>query len=144
VKPHLHSKNHVKMWGGRIEDYLEIDSFIDSSKSAHADMRHRAVLHSAFGIYIVEQVFSRPSVGTDGQIIRVPLMTNSDGAVVHVRDIAEQHVLQDLGKIPALTDYLRHMELAQWMGGPVPRAKRNIARLQQVGVGRKKPSDIVD
>lgn len=130
------------MWGGRIEDYLPLDEFMDSSKSAHADMRHRAVLHSAFGIYVAERVFSVPSVGPDGVIVRVPLLTNSDGAVVHIRDIAEQHVLQDLGRIPPLSDYLRHMELAQWMGGPVPRAKRTVARAQLLGA--KKGSDIVD
>ena len=32
-----------------------------------------------------------------------------DGREVFVRDIAEQHVLEDLGHIPSLSDWLREM-----------------------------------
>lgn len=45
------------------------------------------ILHNALGIFICEQVF-----GT--------YFTNSDGKIVQVRDVAEQHVLDDLGTIP--------------------------------------------
>jgi hypothetical protein len=112
VKPHLHSKNSVRHFGGKESDYQDIHDFIDSSKQCVPDMRHRAVLHSAFGIYIVERVFG-------------VLITNSDGAKVSTRDVAEKHVLEDLGTIPTLQDYLSHMELAPWMGGAV-RKKRFI------------------
>lgn len=105
MKPHIHSKNSVREFGGAAEDYQPIHDFIDSSKSCVADMRHRAVLHSAFGIYIVERVFG-------------VTMRNSEGGLVSVRDVAEKHVLEDLGRIPSLQDYLEHMELAPWMGGP--------------------------
>jgi hypothetical protein len=36
---------------------------------------------------------------------------------VHVRDIAEQHVLEDLGFIPSLNDWLREMPSQPWMAG---------------------------
>jgi hypothetical protein len=104
VKPHLHAKNSVKKHGGTIEDYLPIHDFVDSSKIAVPDMRHRAMLHSAWGIYLVERVF-----GT--------LITNSDGKKVSTRDIAEEHVIDDLGFIPTMQDYLQHMTLEPWMGG---------------------------
>ena len=110
MKPHIHSKNSVRHFGGVAADYQEIHDFIDSSKSCVPDVRHRAVLHSAFGIYIVERVF-----GT--------LITNSDGKQVSTRDIAEKHVLEDLGTIPTLQDYLNHMQLAPWMGGPSRRVR---------------------
>jgi hypothetical protein len=113
MKPHIHSKNSVHHFGGAEADYQAIHDFIDSSKQVVADMRHRAVLHSAFGIYIVERVF-----GT--------LITNADGTRVSTRDIAERHVIEDLGKIPSLQDYLDHMELAQWMGGPTRKKQRII------------------
>jgi Domain of unknown function (DUF6915) len=113
MKPHLHTKNSIKNFGGKAEDYQAIHDFIDSSKSCVADMRHRAVLHSAFGIYIVERVF-----GT--------LITNVDNAKVSTRDIAENHVIEDLGKIPSLQDYLDNMELQEWMGGPVRRKRKFI------------------
>jgi hypothetical protein len=104
MKPLIHAKNSVRAHGGHIADYLPIHDFIDSSKSVVADMRHRAILHSAFGIYLVERCFG-------------DTMTNSDGNVLSVRDIAEEHVIEDLGRIPSMQDYLDHMELAPWMSG---------------------------
>ena len=84
---------------------------MDSSKAHFADMRHRALLHSSFGIYLLEQVF--------GTIIK-----NSDGIIVNVRDIGEQHVLEDLGTIPCVADYLKNMKLENWMGGLKDKTKK--------------------
>lgn len=104
MKPYLHAKSSAGKWGGVPEEYLAIHDFLDSSKSAHASVKHRAVLHSAFGIYIAERVF--------GHNITVGVKT------VSVRDIAERHVIEDLGTIPSLDDWLKAMELQEWMGGP--------------------------
>lgn len=104
MKPHLHAKISVKTHGGKLEDYMAIHEFIDHSKSSVADVRHRAMLHSAWGIYVVGQVFGE-------------LMTNSDGKLVAVRDIAEEHVLQDLGFIPTMQDWLEKMPIEGWMSG---------------------------
>ncbi len=111
MKPHLHAKNSVKKHGGCIEDYQAIHDFIDSSKIAVPDMRHRSMLHSAWGVYLVERVFGI-------------LITNSEGKKVSTRDIAEEHVIDDLGFIPTMQDYLQHMTLEPWMGGQ--RRKRTI------------------
>jgi hypothetical protein len=86
------------------EDYLAIHEKIDSSKSAHAEVTHRCVFHSAFGIYLIEDIFGRTVV-------------NSYGKEVFVRDVAEQHVLEDLGCIPSLSDWLREMPARPWMAG---------------------------
>lgn len=123
MKPICHARNSVRKWGGRFEDYLRIHEFIDSSKSSHADVRHRAVLHSAFGIYITEQVFANYCRGVSGDTIPVGYFRNSDNVTVSVRDVAELHVLEDLGRIPPLSDYLNQMTLATWMGGPIDRSK---------------------
>lgn len=104
MKPHLHSKNSARKFGGVPADYQAIHDFLDSSKSCVPDVRHRAILHSAFGCYLAERVF--------GITIR-----NSDGGVVSVRDVAEEHVLEDLGHIPTMQDYLQHMTIEPWMGG---------------------------
>ena len=104
MKPHLHAKNSVKRYGGKIEDYQELHDFIDSSKIAVPDFRHRAMLHSAWGCYLVEKVF-----GT--------LLTNSDGKKVSTRDLAEEHIIEDLGFIPTMEAYLKHMTIEPWMGG---------------------------
>jgi hypothetical protein len=113
MKPYFHGKVSVKKFGGCEADYQAIHDFLDSSKAHFPDMRHRALLHSSFGIYIAEMVF-----GT--------FITNSDGKKVQVRDIAEQHVLDDMGRIPTVQDYLQHMPLLDWLGGPKRKPKRSI------------------
>jgi hypothetical protein len=113
MKPYIHAQNSVKRWGGKIDDYLPIHDFFDSSKAHVPDMRHRAILHSSFGIYIVERVF-----GT--------YITNSDHKVVQVRDIGDPHVIDDLGRIPTVQDYLGSMPYYDWLGGPKT-MKRHVA-----------------
>lgn len=106
MKPHMHARNSARKYGGKPEDYQAIHDFFDQTKAALPDMRHRAVLHNAFGIFLAERMF-----GT--------LITNSDGKQVSVRDIGEDHVIEDLGFIPTLQDYLKHIDLdgAAWMSG---------------------------
>jgi hypothetical protein len=103
-KAWIHAQSSAKRWGGKPEDYITIHERMDSTKSAHAEVTHRCVFHSAFGIYIVEEIFGR-------------FVTNSDGKQVFVRDIAEQHVLEDLGFIPSLSDWLKEMPAQPWMAG---------------------------
>jgi hypothetical protein len=103
-KAWVHAQSSAKRWGGTPEDYIAIHERMDSTKSAHAEVTHRCVFHSAFGIYIVEEIFGR-------------FLTNSDGKQVFVRDIAEQHVLEDLGFIPSLSDWLKEMPAQPWMAG---------------------------
>ena len=108
MKPHLHAKTSVKKWGGEIADYLDIHEFMDSSKAHVADMRHRQILHSSFGIYIAQQVFGLTR-------------TNSAGRLYAVRDIAEDHVLEDLGTIPSVERWLANVpidSLPAFVGGP--------------------------
>lgn len=113
MKPYLHAKNSVKAFGGKIEDYLPIHDFLDSSKAHFPDMRHRALLHSSFGIYLCEQVFGHT-------------VTNSDRRIVQVRDIAEKHVIEDMGRIPTVQDYLEDMPMYDWLGGPKRKPSRTI------------------
>lgn len=104
MKPFLHGRIHARKYGGTPDDYADIDDFIDSPKAAMPDMRHRAILHSAFGCFLVEQVFGRTRI-------------NSDGKEYSPRDIAEDHIIQDLGFIPTIEKYLNHMTLEPWMSG---------------------------
>ncbi len=105
MKPWIHAINSVKRHGGKPEDYIEIHDLIDCSKSAHADMRHRALFHNSLGPFIAEKVF-----GTN--------ITNSDGKTVSVRDIVEEHIIEDLSRIPNLSEYLDGMPMYDWLGGP--------------------------
>ncbi len=104
MKPFSHAKNSARKYGGKPEDYQEVHDFFDASKASLPDMRHRALLHSSFGIFLVERVF-----GTT--------ITNSEGRKVCVRDIGEDHVIEDLGFIPTVEKWLRNMNEEPWMYG---------------------------
>lgn len=119
MKPYLHGINSARRFGGKPEDYQEIHDFLDSSKAHFPDMRHRALLHSSFGIYICERVF-----GTN--------ISNSDSRLVSTRDIAELHVIEDMGTIPTVQDYLQHLPLLSWLGGK-KRPKQTIDQIAPKG-----------
>lgn len=102
MKPFYHAESSAKKYGGVPEDYLEIHDWFDQTKSNMPDVRHRAILHSSFGIFLAEQVF-----GT--------YITNSAGKKVMVRDIGEQHVMEDLNFIPTMQDWLTDLPIKDWM-----------------------------
>ena len=104
MKPIVHAENSMKRFGGKAEDYLKIHDLLDSSKSTIADHRHRALTHTSWFLSeILEKIFG-------------VTITNSDGKNVSVRDIGEQHVLEDFGGyIPTAQDYLQEMEYKEWM-----------------------------
>lgn len=118
MKPYAHAKSSVNKFGGTVEDYLKYHNWFDQTKAHVADMRHRALLHNAFGIFLLEQQFG-------------VYFTNSDGKVVQVRDIGEQHVLEDLGRIPSLDECFRNFPMEAWMGGPI--RKRKLIRMEDLG-----------
>jgi hypothetical protein len=103
--PFHHTVSSVKRWGGQPADYLPIHNFLDSSKALVADWRHRALYHHSAGIFLCEQLFG-------------VTITNSDGREVPVRYIAEQHVLEDLKRIPAAAEWLMAIRPARWMAPP--------------------------
>jgi len=100
--PYHHALSSVKKWGGASEDYQAIHDWFDESKSQLADFRHRALRHHSEGIFMAERFF-----GTT--------ITNSDGRVVPVRFIGEQHVMEDCGRIPTVADWLIHIQAQPWM-----------------------------
>jgi hypothetical protein len=107
-KPMIHAKSSARKWGGKPEDYLPIHDFMDSSKGAVADNRHRFLTHNSW--------FIQP----DGPLERAfgKVIVNSSGKEVSVRSIGEQHCLEDFGGfIPTPQDYAMAMEAASWMSG---------------------------
>lgn len=104
-KPYKHALSSAKKFGGKPEDYIKIHDWFDSTKACVPDVRHRAILHSAFGIFLAEQVFGHN-------------ITNSAGKVISVRDIGEQHVIEDMGTIPTMQDWLSEMPIKKWMSRP--------------------------
>lgn len=111
MKPYKHCLISARRFGGKFEDYEDIHNWFDSTKAHIPDMRHRALLHNAWGIYLCEQIFGRTR-------------TNSDGKVYSVRDVAEQHVIDDLGRIPTLTECMAGLPFEAWFGGPIRGSKK--------------------
>jgi hypothetical protein len=102
MHPYHHALSSVQRWGGQVEDYQPIHDWFDESKAFIADFRHRALRHHAEGIFLCEQIF-----GTT--------LTNSDGKVIPVRWVGEQHVKEDLGRIPTAQDWLKNLMPQPWM-----------------------------
>jgi hypothetical protein len=106
-----HAQSSARKWGGVPEDYIAIHEWIDASKAHFGDARHRALRHHTEGCWEAERVF--------GLTITVKKKRTGVEVRVPVREIAEQHVFEDLGYIPSLADWLKNMELKTWMGGKV-------------------------
>lgn len=118
--PYHHARSSVKKYGGKVKDYLRIHQWFDQTKGHVADARHRMVLHNSFGIFLMERHFG-------------PLLTNSDGKVIPTRFIGEQHVMEDLGRIPSLQECLSDLPLRPWMA---MRAQRLSETLEQPSLER--------
>ena len=100
--PYHHAERSAKKFGGVAEDYLAVHNWFDESKAHLPDLRHRALRHHSEGIFLCEQVFG-------------VTLTNSDGRAVPVRLVGEQHVVDDLGWIPTVKDWLENLQLQPWM-----------------------------
>ncbi len=103
--PLHHAISSQKKWAGKIDDYLPIHNWFDETKSSYPDMRHRALRHHAEGIFWCEEKFG-------------VYITNSDGKMVPVRALGEQHVKEDIGFIPTIKEYLDNMNIVGWMYKP--------------------------
>jgi hypothetical protein len=117
MKPWVHAKISAKKFKGRPEDYYDIHDFMDCSKGAFPTNAHRALTHNAWFIKeVLERVKFTNSADPIGN--RFPNIINSDGDLVSVRDIGEQHILDDFGNkfIPSAQDYLEHLKYQEWMG----------------------------
>lgn len=90
MKPYLHARISAKKFGGDPEDYMEIHNWFDHTKAHIADMRHRALLHNSWGIWLCEQIFGDLILLPDGTPKKTTYITNSEGKKVQVRDVAEQ------------------------------------------------------
>lgn len=99
-----HAVSSAKRFGGKPEEYLKYHDFLDGSKAHMADFRHRALRHHSEGIFMLEALFGST-------------ITLSTGRVLPVRFVGEQHVLEDLGRIPTVQDWLGKIRPEGWMLG---------------------------
>ena len=102
--PVKHAESSAKKFGGKPDDYLPIHNWFDESKAFFPDFRHRALRHHAEGIFLAEKLFGIA-------------ILNSDGKQIPVRYVGEQHVREDLGRIPTAQDWLFEIKPQRWMYG---------------------------
>ena len=141
-KSDKHAESSAKKYGGKASDYMEIHELMDSSKSSWGDNRHRVIFHTTLGCYYMQKIFgvdfdeieklrkkyNLPEKFIDEVVQLVKHnrnqgvhIKNSDGKKIHVRDIAEQHILEDFRMkfIPTLSDFLSNMKLLPWMNNAI-------------------------
>ena len=107
AQSYIHAQASARHFGGIPEDYLAIHEWVDQFKGTFGDIRHRAFLHHAKGPWMAQEVFGHYiEVEKDGKIKKVL-----------VRDIAENHIVEDLGCIPSPGDWADCMNCHVWMGG---------------------------
>lgn len=98
-----HAVSSARKFGGIPADYQAVHDWLDGSKQILVDFRHRALRHHAEGCFAAEALFGRTII-------------NSDGREVPVRLVAEQHILEDLGRILSFADWVRNIRPEPWMG----------------------------
>lgn len=127
-KPWIHAKNSARKFGGKPEDYIDIHNLMDSSKGTIGDNRHRCLTHNSWFI------------SADGPLERIfgVVIMNSDGKEVSVRDVGEQHILEDFGMrfIPTPQDYLQEMEMKGWMNNSKDSVPSSFQRIEKTKVKR--------
>ena len=104
MHPCVHSKSSVRKFGGQVSDYQAIHDWFDETKSWIAHSKHRLFRHHSEGIFECEKRFGAS-------------FKNSDGKIVYVRYVGEQHVREDCnGYIPTAKEWLDGLtEPKMWM-----------------------------
>lgn len=113
----------AKVFGGKPEDYSKYHNWMDSTKAASPAVWHRAILHNSFGIFLGEQLFGETFI-------------NSDGKEVSVRDVLEQHVIDDHGFIPNVDQWFEGVKPKKWMMG-----EGQTNRMKKLGFTEQELSD---
>ena len=104
MHPYHHALSSAKKYGGKPEDYYPFHSVMDSSKFHEPTFKHRVIFHTSLGIYLAQQVFG------------FEVVNNSDGKQVPVTYLAEQHIFEDLGFIPSLSEALKDINILSGRG----------------------------
>ncbi len=92
MKPLQHAQISAKKYGGGWSDYIELHSFLDSSKAACAHFKHRFLLHHAEGIEIAVRIFGETFL-------------NSDKKNISTRKLLNAHLIEDVGRIVSVEDW---------------------------------------
>ena len=96
MKPLQHAQISQKTYGGKWQDYIEVHSFLDSSKAACAHFKHRFLLHHKEGIEFGVRIFGET-------------VTNSENKIIETRRLLTDHLIEDVGRIVNIEDWARDL-----------------------------------
>jgi hypothetical protein len=101
--PFRHAESSARKFGGKAEYYLPIHNWFGESKASFPT--------SAIELCVITPrvFFSQRNFGVT--------VVNSDRKEIPVRYVGEQHVREDLGRIPAAQDWLLQIKPQRWMYG---------------------------
>lgn len=116
AQSYIHAEASARHFGGQPEDYLPIHSWIDQFKSTLGDVRHRAMLHHTKGPWMVQDVFG-PYINIHDDEGNLIMTKQGKPKKVLTREIAENHIVEDMGCLPSPDDWLSCMSCVTWMGG---------------------------
>lgn len=99
-----HSENSAKEFGGEPEDYYTIHQFIDSASDHYPEFGSLAILHSSYGVTIVEKVFGRYLTLDRDKLPRL----------ISVKEVALKHIRDELGCVPSVQDWVSSIQSEPW------------------------------
>ena len=106
MTPYKHAVSSATRFGGKPADYFPVHEWFDASKAHWPHFTHRALRHHTLGILEAEKTFGIS-------------ILNSDRNQIATRLIAEQHLMEDHGRLPTLADWLRCLRpKGRWMSSP--------------------------
>lgn len=91
--PYHHALSSVRTFGGAVEDYLPLHSWMDATKAHLVNFRHRAVRHHKEAIPLLCRELKSNTI-------------ISQGEAVSIQALAEQHIKEDCLSIVSLSDWL--------------------------------------
>jgi hypothetical protein len=96
-----HAISSANAFGGDPDDYMALHRWMDRGRAGTDRLMHRMLAHHTQGIADAVALFG-------------DTITNSRGRRVPTSLLAEQHVLEDLGMVPTLQDYVDLLRCPRW------------------------------
>lgn len=123
MQPWRHAKSSARRFGGAWQDYLDIHEFVDFAKTACVDLRHRIVLHNTdLGVALAERAFPGRA---------------------HCAEIVLRHIEEDVGRAPALDEWMRTADRPPLSPRPPALAVLARAAAETIGLDDTAPVDEV-
>ena len=110
MHPYDHARSSARIHGGVWQDYFELHSWFDASKSLLCRFTHRALRHHLEGVAEAVAHFGAE-------------ISNSDGADIDTMTLGVQHLEEDCPRIVTASDWLVGFDAPDWLPSSLPDAE---------------------